>query len=170
MLLKALQLLLCWYVKQHSTPVLPRLMGSSVKLTTLRWPVPFFSSILLCLLSKMLLDQCLDQCLDFSFISTQLIRLTLSHHCFLQRIIVSLLKGSFFVLVALSDMVKLRFPRTLICLHIFFVLCQVKCFSQLSHCNWDARGFWHTASCKVFLTKFWKCCCEQSWKLRVGRG
>lgn len=62
-------------------------------------------------LSKLLLDQCLD----FSFISMQLIRLTPSYHFFLQRTIIPLLKGSFLVLVALSDIAKLKFLSTLIC-------------------------------------------------------
>lgn len=99
----------CGGVSASTTHVLPRwtFWWNSI----LRWPVLFCSSILLCLLSKLLLDQCLD----FSFISMQLIRLTPSYHFFLQRTIIPLLKGSFLVLVALSDIVKLKFLSTLIC-------------------------------------------------------
>lgn len=37
---------------------------------------------------------------------------------------------------------------------VFFSYTKSSAFPNYFHCNWDDRDFWHTASCKVILTKF----------------
>lgn len=73
----------------------------------------------------------------------------------------SLLRGSFFVLVALSDIVKLSFPRTLIiCLHrffsFFFFFCPTpgQVLFPITTIVIGMTEIFDTASCEVILTKF----------------